>query len=102
MKPETVSPASLCSCDRIEFWQPYANHDAGSGGFLHHSFWRQEGPFRSKTLFVHNDLFCFRAAYLHLLAHQDGAGAAMHWGTPDSLDRFIAHVTAQSHRSGYV
>jgi hypothetical protein len=31
-----------------------------------------------------------------------GAGAAMHWGTPDSLDRFIAHVTAQSHRSGYV
>ena len=31
-----------------------------------------------------------------------GAGAAMHWGNPDSLDRFIAHVTAQSHRSGYV
>jgi len=30
------------------------------------------------------------------------AGAAMHWGDPDSLDRFMAHVTGRSHRGGYV
>jgi len=30
------------------------------------------------------------------------AGAAIHWGDPNSLDRFLAHVTATSHREGYV
>jgi tetratricopeptide (TPR) repeat protein len=30
------------------------------------------------------------------------AGAAIHWGDPDSLDRFLAHVTGRSHRGGYV
>src|SRR5512136_118057 len=30
------------------------------------------------------------------------AGAAMHWGDPDSWDRFWAHVSGRSHRSGYV
>ncbi len=65
----TLSLASLCSCDRLEFWQPYANHDAGSSGFLHHSFRRQEGSFGFEASFVHHDLLCFRAAYLHLLAY---------------------------------
>jgi len=31
-----------------------------------------------------------------------GAGAAIHWGDPDTLDRFLAHVTGRSHRYGYV
>jgi len=31
-----------------------------------------------------------------------GAGAAIHWGDPDTLDRFLAHVTGRSHRHGYV
>ena len=30
------------------------------------------------------------------------AGTAVHWGNPDTLERFIDHVTAKSHRSGYV
>ncbi len=30
------------------------------------------------------------------------AGAAMHWGDPDSWDRFWGHVSGRSHRSGYV
>jgi tetratricopeptide (TPR) repeat protein len=30
------------------------------------------------------------------------AGAAIHWGDPDSLGRFLAHVTGRSHRQGYV
>ena len=30
------------------------------------------------------------------------AGAAMHWGDPDSWDRFWAHVSGRSHRGGYV
>ena len=30
------------------------------------------------------------------------SGAAMHWGDPDSWDRFWAHVSGRSHRGGYV
>jgi hypothetical protein len=30
------------------------------------------------------------------------AGAAIHWGDPDSLGRFLAHVTAATHREGFV
>lgn len=30
------------------------------------------------------------------------AGAALHWGDPDSLGRFLEHVTAASHRQGFV
>lgn len=29
-------------------------------------------------------------------------GAAIRWGEPNTLDRFIAHVTASAHREGYV
>jgi len=31
-----------------------------------------------------------------------GAGAAIHWGDPDTLARFLAHVTGRSHRHSYV
>ena len=30
------------------------------------------------------------------------AGAAIHWGDPDSVERFLAHVTATAHRGAYV
>ena len=30
------------------------------------------------------------------------AGAAIHWGDPDTWDRFWAHVSGRSHRGGYV
>ena len=30
------------------------------------------------------------------------AGAAIHWGDPDSMGRFLAHVTATAHRGAYV
>jgi len=39
--------------------------------------------------------------YLYLPIRTD-AGAAIHWGDPNNLDRFLAHVTGRSHRSGYV
>jgi Protein O-mannosyl-transferase TMEM260-like/TPR repeat len=54
-------------------------------------------PFLYITIFFISTLLIY--IYLPL---RTGAGAAMHWGNPDSLDRFVAHVTAQSHRSGYV
>ncbi len=30
------------------------------------------------------------------------AGAAIHWGDPDNLERFLSHVTARAHRDSYV
>lgn len=39
--------------------------------------------------------------YLYLPI-RTGAGAAIHWGDPDTLNRFLAHVTGKTHRRGYV
>jgi len=39
--------------------------------------------------------------YLYLPVRTQ-AGAAIHWGDPDSLERFLAHVTATAHRDAYV
>jgi tetratricopeptide (TPR) repeat protein len=39
--------------------------------------------------------------YLYLSIRTD-AGAAIHWGDPNTLDRFLAHVSGKSHRAGYV
>ena len=39
--------------------------------------------------------------YLYLPVRTD-AGAAIHWGDPNSLSRFWAHVTGRAHRGGYV
>ena len=39
--------------------------------------------------------------YLYLPIRTD-AGAAIHWGDPNTLDRFLAHVTGKSHRTSYV
>ena len=38
--------------------------------------------------------------YLYLPI-RTGAGAAIHWGDPDNLERFLAHVTGRSHRHAY-
>jgi hypothetical protein len=39
--------------------------------------------------------------YLYLPIRTE-AGASIHWGDPNTLDRFLAHVSGQTHRSGYV
>ena len=39
--------------------------------------------------------------YLYLPIRTE-AGAAIHWGDPNTLDRFLAHVSGKSHRAGYV
>ena len=39
--------------------------------------------------------------YLYLPI-RTGEGAAIHWGDPDTLGRFLAHVTGRTHRKGYV
>lgn len=41
------------------------------------------------------------SVYLYLPIRTE-AGAAIHWGDPNTLDRFIAHVTGSAHRKAYV
>jgi tetratricopeptide (TPR) repeat protein len=41
------------------------------------------------------------AVYVYLPIRTE-AGAAIHWGDPNTLDRFIAHVTGSTHRELYV
>ncbi len=48
------------------------------------------------TLFFVLPLFIYLA-----LPIRTWADAAIHWGDPDSFDRFFAHVTGRSHRSAY-
>jgi tetratricopeptide (TPR) repeat protein len=45
--------------------------------------------------------FLALSLYLYLPIRTE-AGAAIHWGDPNTLDRFLAHVTASAHREGYV
>ncbi|MDY7038375.1 MAG: DUF2723 domain-containing protein, partial [Thermodesulfobacteriota bacterium] len=47
-------------------------------------------------------LFIVALSIYIYLPIRTGAGAAIHWGDPDTLDRFVAHVTGSSHRRGYV
>lgn len=56
----------------------------------------------ARNFFFLSILFVFALSlYLYLPIRTD-AGAAIHWGDPNTLDRFLAHVTARSHREGYV
>jgi tetratricopeptide (TPR) repeat protein len=41
------------------------------------------------------------SVYLYLPIRTE-AGAAIHWGDPNTLDRFIAHVSGKDHRDAYV
>ncbi len=48
-------------------------------------------------------LFFLLALSLYIyLPIRTEAGAAIHWGDPNTVGRFLAHVTARSHRQGYV
>jgi tetratricopeptide (TPR) repeat protein len=51
------------------------------------------------TLFLFFLLPLFTYLFLPL---RTNAGAAIHWGDPNTLERFLAHVTAHAHRSSYV
>ena len=61
-----------------------------------------------KTLFVPKNVIILSAVfvvalsiYLYLPIRTE-AGAAIHWGDPNSLGRFWADVSGKSHRAGYV
>jgi len=48
-------------------------------------------------------LFFFSALLIYLyLPIRTDAGAAIHWGDPNTLDRFLAHVTGKTHRETYI
>ena len=48
-------------------------------------------------------LFFLLALSLYIyLPIRTEAGAAIHWGDPNTVGRFLAHVTARSHRQSYV
>ncbi len=51
------------------------------------------------TLFLLFILPLFAYLFLPL---RTNAGTAIHWGDPNTLERFLAHVTAHAHRSSYV
>ena len=57
----------------------------------------RQRPFLILTAFLLLPLL----VYLYLPI-RTSVGAAIHWGDPDTLDRFLAHVTGRSHRGGYV
>ena len=61
-----------------------------------------------KTLFIPKNVIILSiffmlalSIYLYLPIRTD-AGAAIHWGDPNSLARFLAHVTGRTHRASYV
>ena len=53
--------------------------------------------------FITISLFFSFALSLYLyLPIRTQAGTAIHWGSPDNIERFLAHVTATAHRGTYV
>jgi len=62
----------------------------------------RKGFFDWRRLSLFAGLFVVALLVYVYLPVRTGAGAALHWGDPDTLDRFVAHVTGKSHRSGYV
>ena len=55
-----------------------------------------------KNLLALTTLFALSLGLYAYLPIRTLSGAAIHWGDPDTLSRFIDHVTARSHREGYV
>ena len=55
-----------------------------------------------KNLCVLTALFLLALSLYLYLPIRTEAGAAIHWGDPNTIDRFLAHVTASAHREGYV
>jgi tetratricopeptide (TPR) repeat protein len=58
--------------------------------------------FRLKYFLILFAFFIFPLTLYIYLPIRTEMGAAIHWGDPNTLSRFLAHVTAQSHREGYV
>ncbi|MBW1742973.1 MAG: DUF2723 domain-containing protein [Deltaproteobacteria bacterium] len=56
----------------------------------------------AKNLCFLSALFLLALSLYLYLPIRTEAGAAIHWGDPNTLDRFLAHVTASAHREGYV
>ena len=53
--------------------------------------------------FIILTVFFILPLFLYLLLPiRTDAGAAIHWGDPNTLERFWAHVSASAHRHGYV
>ncbi len=55
-----------------------------------------------KNFFFLFVLFVFALCLYMYLPIRTEAGAAIHWGDPNTLERFVAHVTAHAHRKAYV
>jgi tetratricopeptide (TPR) repeat protein len=59
--------------------------------------------FLNSSNFAFLTLFFLLALSLYIyLPIRTEAGAAIHWGDPNTVGRFLAHVTGRSHRQGYV
>jgi tetratricopeptide (TPR) repeat protein len=55
-----------------------------------------------KPFLMLSSFFCAALLVYGYLPIRTWMDAAIHWGDPDSWDRFLAHVTGRSHRGGYV
>ena len=65
--------------------------------------WRDRSSLlRVKPFLALSALFCAALLVYGYLPIRTWAGAAIHWGDPDTWDRFWAHVSGKSHRGGYV
>ena len=65
--------------------------------------WRDRSSLlRVKPFLVLSAFFCAALLVYGYLPIRTWAGAAIHWGDPDTWDRFWAHVSGRSHRGGYV
>ena len=58
--------------------------------------------FNLRRLITISTLFILPLAIYLYLPIRTNAGVAIHWGDPDSIGRFLAHVTARAHRGSYV
>jgi len=58
--------------------------------------------FTLKRFMIISALFILPLAIYLYLPIRTSAGAAIHWGDPDSIERFLAQVTARTHRGTYV
>ena len=55
-----------------------------------------------RRFFILSFFFIVALSIYLYLPIRTAANAAIHWGDPDSLDRFMSHVTGRSHRGTYV
>jgi hypothetical protein len=58
--------------------------------------------FRPKSLLVLSVLFIAALSVYLYFPLRTEAGASITWGDPNTWERFLGHVTAKTHRSGYI